>query len=172
MVIKLFVIQCRHRCYYLLDHFNYIDVPAVVFTALIIPFRIAGYKTQWIFVSLSYLFNGLRAFKYASVNQWVLHSPIIHYIIELCKTHCVQLYRGQEPCPQRFLHVEDSLKLLLMLVKPLHAWIVKLGIIGDRALVLCIEPGLYLSQRLAILRIAIGYSYIHQLKARSFNRGM
>ena len=125
MVIKLFTIQCRHRCYYLLDRFNYIDVPAVVFTALIIPFRIAGYKTQWIFASLSYLFNGLRAFKYASVNQWVLHSPIIYYIIELCKTHCVQLYRGQEPCPQRFLHVEDSLKLLLMLVKPLHAWIVK-----------------------------------------------
>ena len=52
-----------------MDRFNYIDVPAVIFTVLIIPFRIAGYNTQWIFASLSYLFNGLRAFKYASVNQ-------------------------------------------------------------------------------------------------------
>lgn len=64
-----------HKLHYFLDYYNYLDASAVIFTLLIIPTRVAGSDVQWIFAALSYLFNGLRAFKYAAVFRWVIiHS--------------------------------------------------------------------------------------------------
>eukprot|EP00731_Ephydatia_muelleri_P001088 Em0001g1088a len=53
--------------FYFYDSSNYLDVGAIIFTLLIIPFRIARLDVQWILASLSYLFNCLRAFKYTPV---------------------------------------------------------------------------------------------------------
>ena len=64
----------RHKQYYFLDYYNYLDAPAVIFTFLIIPFRAAGLSAQWFFASLSYIFNGLRAFKYAAVFRYCIHT--------------------------------------------------------------------------------------------------
>ena len=54
-----------------MDNYNYLDLPSIVFTFLIIPFRAVGFNVQWLFASLCYLFNGLRAFKYAAVFRYV-----------------------------------------------------------------------------------------------------
>ena len=62
-----------HKLHYFLDCYNYLDASAVIFTFLIIPSRVAGSDVQWIFGALAYLFNGLRAFKYAAVFRYI-HS--------------------------------------------------------------------------------------------------
>ena len=64
-----------HKLHYFLDYYNYLDASAVIFTLLIIPTRVAGSDYQWIFAALGYLFNGLRAFKYAAVFRWVIIQP-------------------------------------------------------------------------------------------------
>lgn len=65
------VFYASHKLHYFLDYYNYLDASAVIFTFLIIPFRAIGSDVQWIFAALSYLFNGLRAFKYAAVFRLV-----------------------------------------------------------------------------------------------------
>ena len=52
---------------YFLDPYNLWDAGAVIFTLLIIPFRVIGLDVQWIFAAIGYHCNGMRAFKYAAV---------------------------------------------------------------------------------------------------------
>ena len=68
-----FFLFFSHKLHYFLDYYNYLDASAVIFTFLIIPSRVAGSDVQWIFAALAYLFNGLRAFKYAAVFRYI-HS--------------------------------------------------------------------------------------------------
>ena len=44
---------------------NILDDFALLFFFLIIPFRIADSNTQWTFAALTFMFQGLRIFKYA-----------------------------------------------------------------------------------------------------------
>lgn len=57
----------KHKGFYFQDGSNYVDCGSIIFTLLIIPFRIARLDVQWIFASLSYLFHCLRAFIYTPV---------------------------------------------------------------------------------------------------------
>lgn len=70
----LLFVPCRLKGFYFYDSSNYLDVGAIIFTLLIIPFRIARLDVQWILASLSYLFNCLRAFKYTPVFRYAVHN--------------------------------------------------------------------------------------------------
>ena len=60
----------RHKFHYFADPFNFLDIGAVLFPLLIIPFRITNLSEQWIFASLGYLSQALRGFKYAAVFRY------------------------------------------------------------------------------------------------------
>ena len=70
ILLPFIVLYFSHKLLYFKDYFNYIDAPAVLFFFIIIPFRATGLNVQWLFASLCYLFNGLRAFKYAAVFRY------------------------------------------------------------------------------------------------------
>ena len=50
---------------YFLDWQNILDDLAILCILLIIPFRIADSDVQWVFAALTFMFHGLRTFKYA-----------------------------------------------------------------------------------------------------------
>ena len=56
---------------YFTDWNNWLDIAAITTTILIIPLRFANLDVQWIFASLTYMFHGLRVFKYAIILRWV-----------------------------------------------------------------------------------------------------
>ncbi|XP_065884791.1 transient receptor potential cation channel subfamily A member 1-like isoform X2 [Dysidea avara] len=66
VIVEIYQIK-KHKWYYFADYFNYLDLGAVVFPLLIIPFRIPNFSVQWVFASLGYLCQTLRGFKYAAV---------------------------------------------------------------------------------------------------------
>lgn len=86
-----------HQLYYLRDYLNYLDAPAVVFTFLIIPFRATGLDFQWVFASLSYLFNGMRSIEYAAVFRstgayvQILGKIIVQDMVQFGAIFCVFL---------------------------------------------------------------------------------
>ena len=65
--IVYFLFIFSHKRLYLKDYFNFLDVPATLLFFMIIPFRATGLNVQWLFASLCYLFNGLRAIEFAAV---------------------------------------------------------------------------------------------------------
>ena len=86
------IFYASHKLHYFLDYYNYLEASAVIFTFLIIPFRAIGSDVQWIFAALSYLFNGLRAFKYAAVFRLVgivavNYSAVSKTIIQFFSLH-------------------------------------------------------------------------------------
>ena len=86
MVLFLSSMTYSHRLYYLLDYFNYLDFPALLFTFLIIPLRATGQNVQWLFASLCYVLHGLRTFKYAAVFRYMY--------INVCDIYPVRMRKG------------------------------------------------------------------------------
>jgi len=61
----------RHKKDYFSDYFNYLDIGAILFVLMIIPFRIVNSPIQWCFASLGYLCQNLRGFEFAAVLKYV-----------------------------------------------------------------------------------------------------
>ena len=56
------------------------DVGAIVFPLLIIPFRIPNLSVQWVFASLGYLCQNLRGFEFAVVFRYsTMQYPMLLY---------------------------------------------------------------------------------------------
>jgi hypothetical protein len=54
---------------YLKVRSNYIDLPGIILTLLVIPLRFAEVKSQWGLAAIGYLFNFLRLFKFSNVAR-------------------------------------------------------------------------------------------------------
>lgn len=71
----------RHKLHYFSDYFNFLDIGAVLFPLLIIPFRATNLSVQWVFASLGYLCQALRGFKYAAVFRYInLNCYHVHFV--------------------------------------------------------------------------------------------
>ena len=60
----------RHKKDYFSDYSNYLDIGAILFILMIIPFRIINSPIQWYFAALGYLCQTLRGFQYAAVFKY------------------------------------------------------------------------------------------------------
>lgn len=66
---------CRHRLGYLQDPVNYLDLTSIFSPLLVIPFRVTNLDVQWVFASVSFLFVGLKMFKYVTAFRYLLCIP-------------------------------------------------------------------------------------------------
>lgn len=68
---------------YLKVRSNYIDLPGIILTLLVIPLRFAEVKSQWGLAAIGYLFNFLRLFKFSNVARNTgLYTTTLVKIIE------------------------------------------------------------------------------------------
>ena len=71
----------KNKLHYFTDFFNYLDGGAIMFTFLIVPFRITSLPTQWIFASLGYLCQTLRGFEFAAVFRYKLILLFVVFLL-------------------------------------------------------------------------------------------
>ena len=69
--MQIFIFRQKQKYFY--DYFNYLDIGAILFILMIIPFRIVNSPVQWYFAALGYLCQTLRGFQYAAVFKYKIY---------------------------------------------------------------------------------------------------